>query len=615
MGAIAYIDNDGTPVYYGDAPAKNTNDYSAYAPFLNYAIQRTNAATTGALGDTPDINNQTGLDELFGSQYLGRGANINPYGSVKNRDAMRGVAAKLGLSQADADRAALDYANTHYNQFGQAYSEGTHPGIVADEVAKRLFAQAGKPYQGLSTEQTGDLVNKATKYEQDLNDYDDHSWQRDDFGGMFALWGEQLQSAWEGGSNDGLPSEQGLAGADNPLNTALWNKVLNKDWDPYGNEYGLPTKQNYEQASHQGIETGAAGVLQWAAQQAAGAMLAGSGGIGGLAGEAGASAEAVSAAQTAKAAADAYKQYQNYQNGGDIDPMWAAGTASSGLNNFSGGGGGGGDLSGSPDAGTLTGTAPDAGTTGGSMWDEDGNWIDGGDDYQDPNADAYNDPFYDGSGYDTTGMGPDSGNWWDSITNAGSSGLSYLQNLLKGVGGGGTAVSTAAGGLNLAKILGSLGSAGLGATGSKNLSNKYDAMSKRYEGFGQDYRDRLAATYKDPNAWLNSAEVQAPVQQGTNALARSLSIKGNPAGSPAAMGEIENFASNQLFGKLGQERDRLANFGGLNTFSAAAPGAASKAADAGAGVYNAAGSGLADLTNPQPSLMDFLKQLKAQGFA
>lgn len=114
------------------------------------------------------------------------------------------------------------------------------------------------------------------------------------------------------------------------------------------------------------------------------------------------------------------------------------------------------------------------------------------------------------------------------------------------------------------------------------LMGREDAAIARQRGdiefgrsVGAPYRDRLAGLYADPSSFLSSPEVMAPVQQATDALARALSVKGNPAGSPAAMSEIQNYAANQLFGRLGQEKDRLAQFGGLSAFNqsgAAVPG-------------------------------------------
>ena len=115
---------------------------------------------------------------------------------------------------------------------------------------------------------------------------------------------------------------------------------------------------------------------------------------------------------------------------------------------------------------------------------------------------------------------------------------------------------------------------------------------------GAPYRGRLADLYSNPSAFLNSPEVQVPVQQGTNALARALSVQGNPIGSGTALQELQNYSSNQLFGRLGQEKDRLAGFGGLSAYNQAAPGAANNAIDANYGVYGALGKGAANIFNP-----------------
>jgi hypothetical protein len=114
------------------------------------------------------------------------------------------------------------------------------------------------------------------------------------------------------------------------------------------------------------------------------------------------------------------------------------------------------------------------------------------------------------------------------------------------------------------------------------LMGREDAAIGRQRGdiefgrsVGAPYRDQLAALYANPNSFLSSDAVTAPVNQATNSLARALSVRGNPAGSPAAMAEIEKYAANSLAGLLGQEKDRLAQFGGLSAFNqagAAVPG-------------------------------------------
>ena len=133
---------------------------------------------------------------------------------------------------------------------------------------------------------------------------------------------------------------------------------------------------------------------------------------------------------------------------------------------------------------------------------------------------------------------------------------------------------------------------------------------------GAPYRDRLGALYSDPTAFLNSPEVKIPVQMGTDALARSLSTQGNPAGSGSALQQLQSYASDQLFGKLGSEKDRLAGFGGLTQYASAAPVLGANAINAERGVYDALGYGVGQVTNPPRSLADILKQYNtSQGLA
>lgn len=177
----------------------------------------------------------------------------------------------------------------------------------------------------------------------------------------------------------------------------------------------------------------------------------------------------------------------------------------------------------------------------------------------------------------------------------------------------------------LTKLLGAFGPAALGALGAyqqgntlKDLAKQQDARWREMMGMGAPYRSKLADLYGNPNAFLSSQEVQVPVQQGTDALARSLSTKvGNPIGNPGAMSEIQNYASNQLFGRLGQEKDRLAGFGGLSAYNQAGASGGNNSLqaqmagmNADSGIWNSIGSGLANYFNPPSSLESILKQMQ-----
>lgn len=150
----------------------------------------------------------------------------------------------------------------------------------------------------------------------------------------------------------------------------------------------------------------------------------------------------------------------------------------------------------------------------------------------------------------------------------------------------------------------------LGAVGAHNQTQAYDRLAQQYMFMGQPYRDRLAALYADPNAFLTSPEVTTPVQQGTNAMARALSVQGNPIGSGHALQELQDYSSNQLFSRLGEEKNRLAGFGGLASYNAAAPSQANAAIGSQGNMFNAIGAGVGAVVNPQPSLVDLYRSMR-----
>lgn len=164
-------------------------------------------------------------------------------------------------------------------------------------------------------------------------------------------------------------------------------------------------------------------------------------------------------------------------------------------------------------------------------------------------------------------------------------------------------------------MIGSLLSAGLGAFGANRQANATNTLAQQYAGYGAPYRAMLAQSYADPAAFLkNSPDIQASVGQGTDALARSLSTQGNPTGSGAALQQLQNYATQGLYGQLGNERNRLANFGGLSNFNAAAPGLAGQAITQQGNVLNAIGSGISSVTNPPTTLEQALNALNSNNF-
>jgi len=197
---------------------------------------------------------------------------------------------------------------------------------------------------------------------------------------------------------------------------------------------------------------------------------------------------------------------------------------------------------------------------------------------------------------------------------SGNTALDAIKKILSGSGSGDDwlkLIGTAAPGLIAAYA------SGQQADALKEIANQQQARYDQFVGFGAPYRQKLSDLYSNPGSFLQSPEVQSSVQQGTDALARSLSAKvGNPIGNMTALGELQNYSANQLFGRLGQEKDRLAGFGGLSAYNQAGAGGSNlqsllAASGADAGVWGGIGRAAGDVFNPAPNtLSDIWKQLQ-----
>lgn len=167
------------------------------------------------------------------------------------------------------------------------------------------------------------------------------------------------------------------------------------------------------------------------------------------------------------------------------------------------------------------------------------------------------------------------------------------------------------------KAIGALGSSVLGYMGSTAQTNALNAQSDKYMAMGQPYRDKLAALYADPSSFLKDPSVTTSVDQGTNALMRSLSTQGNPWGSGNALTQGQDYATKNLYSQLGAEKDRLAGFGGLTAYNNAAPQAATNAIQSSGNAYNAIGSGIGNIFSPPETAaqqMSSLRKLLGGGY-
>lgn len=155
--------------------------------------------------------------------------------------------------------------------------------------------------------------------------------------------------------------------------------------------------------------------------------------------------------------------------------------------------------------------------------------------------------------------------------------------------GGGGSAERAQGGI------GSVIGGGLGLAGSIDQQNQYQNYADWAKAQGQPYRDLLGSSYTNPSGYLSSPEVTGAVQQGTNALARSLSMGGNPVGNGGALQQLQNYSTNQQLDRLAQYRQQLGGFGGLNAINQSVPGAAGAAIGARGNTWNAGGALASDI--------------------
>jgi hypothetical protein len=163
---------------------------------------------------------------------------------------------------------------------------------------------------------------------------------------------------------------------------------------------------------------------------------------------------------------------------------------------------------------------------------------------------------------------------------------------------------------DLLSVLGNAAPGLLGAYASSRQTDAMKTMSDQFAGYGAPYRQRLADLYADPSKFLSSPDVQKPVQMGSDIMARSLSVQGNPTGSGNALQQLQSYSADQLFGRLGQEKDRLGGFGGLTAYNSAAPSAASNAIGANANVANSLGAAANNVFNPPKTLAQQLQEFK-----
>lgn len=209
---------------------------------------------------------------------------------------------------------------------------------------------------------------------------------------------------------------------------------------------------------------------------------------------------------------------------------------------------------------------------------------------------------------------------------AGGSGggiLDAIKSALGGSGGGGaaagggSALGNALGlgqqGSNLLDLLGNLAGAGLGIWNAQQQADAADDLYDRFFALGEPYRQQLADLNANPSNFFQSDIVQGALQQGSDALARSLSAKvGNPILNPTALQEMQNYTSRGLLDAYNNRFNQLASAGQLGVSQSAPLGL--QAVNAQGDVGYTAGLGLKSVLGNQNNQAQQLGQALMRQF-
>jgi hypothetical protein len=185
----------------------------------------------------------------------------------------------------------------------------------------------------------------------------------------------------------------------------------------------------------------------------------------------------------------------------------------------------------------------------------------------------------------------------------------------------GTALSRILGGNGTSQdylsLLGNVAGTGLGIAGSLDQQRAQDALSQQLLGYGAPSRGRYEASMTpgfDPNSIPGYS---AAVDNSMQAMLRKLSAQGgNPFGNPGGLIEANKAVlAGTALPAIQNYQNQNAASGGLSALTGAAPGSLQGGVNSGANLYNAIGSGVANITNPQPSITDILRLLQQQQVA
>lgn len=162
---------------------------------------------------------------------------------------------------------------------------------------------------------------------------------------------------------------------------------------------------------------------------------------------------------------------------------------------------------------------------------------------------------------------------------------------------------------DLLKMAGSAVPGLMGAYASSKQADTLEGLAKEYSAYGAPSRARYEASFAPGFTMAQDPGYQDALDASSKATMRSMSVNGNPAGSPNAWAAtMKDTYDRTAYPALQQYRNQNSSTSGIGNFNAAAPGMQTGQVQANANIWNGIGSAIGNVTNPAPTLADIMKQ-------
>lgn len=169
-------------------------------------------------------------------------------------------------------------------------------------------------------------------------------------------------------------------------------------------------------------------------------------------------------------------------------------------------------------------------------------------------------------------------------------------------------------GADLFKMAGSALPGLMGAYASSKQSDTLAGLAKEYAAYGAPSRARYEASFAPGFSMAQDPGYQDALDASSKATMRSMSVNGNPAGSPNAWAAtMKDTYDRTAYPALQQYRNQNAATSGIANFNAAAPGVQTGQVQANANIWNGIGSAIGNVTNPAPTLAEIMKMYGGGG--